>query len=128
RPCNPRWESHCAAFSQVTASNCHQLDAVEIPAVSFFRMSNDTGENEEAESTATVFNRRDALRAISALGLTSMAGGAAWAALEFSIAKENITDWRKSVCRYCGTGCGVQVGMSGKKIVEVRGDEDAHNQ
>lgn len=91
-------------------------------------MSNDTGENEEAESTATVFNRRDALRAISALGLTSMAGGAAWAALEFSIAKENITDWRKSVCRYCGTGCGVQVGMSGKKIVEVRGDEDAHNQ
>ncbi|MBI4552815.1 MAG: nitrate reductase [Candidatus Latescibacteria bacterium] len=35
--------------------------------------------------------------------------------------------WHKSVCRFCGTGCGVVVGMRDGKIVAVRGDELAHN-
>ena len=25
--------------------------------------------------------------------------------------------WVKSVCRYCGTGCGVYVGVKGNKVV-----------
>ena len=31
--------------------------------------------------------------------------------------------WHKAPCRYCGTGCGVEVGVSGGKVMAVRGDE-----
>ncbi len=30
--------------------------------------------------------------------------------------------WDKAPCRYCGTGCGVEVGVEGGKVVAVRGD------
>ncbi|MCS6976024.1 MAG: molybdopterin-dependent oxidoreductase [Gemmatales bacterium] len=30
--------------------------------------------------------------------------------------------WGKAPCRFCGTGCGVEVGVSGGKVVAVRGD------
>lgn len=32
------------------------------------------------------------------------------------------TEWRKSVCRFCGTGCGVELGTRGGKLVALRGD------
>lgn len=32
--------------------------------------------------------------------------------------------WHKSVCRFCGTGCGVMIGTKGDKIVAVKGDLD----
>lgn len=32
------------------------------------------------------------------------------------------TEWVKSVCRFCGTGCGVQLGVRGGKLVALRGD------
>ena len=31
--------------------------------------------------------------------------------------------WDKAPCRYCGTGCGVEVGVSGGRVMAVRGDE-----
>jgi len=31
--------------------------------------------------------------------------------------------WSKAPCRYCGTGCGVEVGVRNGRIVAVRGDE-----
>jgi nitrate reductase NapA len=31
--------------------------------------------------------------------------------------------WGKAPCRYCGTGCGVEVGVSEGRVVAVRGDE-----
>ena len=31
--------------------------------------------------------------------------------------------WDKAPCRYCGTGCGVEVGVKDGRIVAVRGDE-----
>ncbi len=37
------------------------------------------------------------------------------------------TKWVKSVCRYCGTGCGLFVGVQGGKVVAVQGDQDNHN-
>ncbi len=37
------------------------------------------------------------------------------------------TTWKKSVCRFCGTGCGVQLGFLDGRLVDVRGDELAHN-
>jgi nitrate reductase (cytochrome) len=35
--------------------------------------------------------------------------------------------WVKSVCRYCGTGCGLHVGVRGGKVFAVKGDPDNHN-
>jgi len=32
-------------------------------------------------------------------------------------------DWKKAPCRYCGTGCGVKVGIKDGRAVAVRGDE-----
>jgi nitrate reductase (cytochrome) len=41
--------------------------------------------------------------------------------------KEQATDrglfWQKAPCRYCGTGCGVEVGVKNGKVAAVRGDE-----
>jgi nitrate reductase NapA len=31
--------------------------------------------------------------------------------------------WSKAPCRYCGTGCGVEVGVHGGKVMAVRGDQ-----
>jgi len=36
--------------------------------------------------------------------------------------------WVKSVCRYCGTGCGLYVGVRDGKVFAVKGDKDNHNQ
>lgn len=32
--------------------------------------------------------------------------------------------WFKSVCRYCGTGCGVQIGVKDGRVITVKGDPD----
>lgn len=37
------------------------------------------------------------------------------------------TYWTKSVCRFCGTGCGLYVGVTDGKVVAVTGDKDNHN-
>lgn len=37
-------------------------------------------------------------------------------------------NWVKSVCRYCGTGCGVYIGTRGGKVFAVKGDKQNHNQ
>ncbi len=36
--------------------------------------------------------------------------------------------WVKGVCRFCGTGCGVMVGVRDGKVVMVKGDPNNHNQ
>jgi nitrate reductase NapA len=33
--------------------------------------------------------------------------------------------WDKGVCRFCGTGCGVLVGVKGDRVVATQGDPDA---
>lgn len=33
--------------------------------------------------------------------------------------------WDKAPCRYCGTGCGVEVGVANGRVMAVRGDERA---
>ena len=37
-------------------------------------------------------------------------------------------NWVKGVCRYCGTGCGVYMGVRDGKVAAVRGDKENHNQ
>ena len=38
-----------------------------------------------------------------------------------------VDSWNKGVCRFCGTGCGVMIGLKDKKVVDVKGDDEAHN-
>jgi nitrate reductase NapA len=50
-----------------------------------------------------------------------------WAALEALLPAGSADSWTKAVCRFCGTGCGIQVGMRDGRVTDVRGDELAHN-
>ncbi len=61
--------------------------------------------------------------ATAVLGLSA----AGWAVTEIIADGGPVEKWHKSVCRYCGTGCGVMVGMADNKIIRVKGDPEAHN-
>ncbi len=37
--------------------------------------------------------------------------------------REEDLDWKKAPCRYCGTGCGVEVGLHSGRVMAVRGDQ-----
>jgi nitrate reductase NapA len=41
---------------------------------------------------------------------------------EAALTQGNVA-WSKAPCRFCGTGCGVEVGVDDGKVVAVRGDE-----
>ena len=56
----------------------------------------------------------------SAVGITIPAS-----ALAKSKEAEAGVQWDKSVCRFCGTGCGIMVGTKEGRIVATKGDPDA---
>jgi nitrate reductase (cytochrome) len=69
------------------------------------------------------FSRRDFLK--------STAAGVALASIDMSFgpksaeALANIgVEWHKTVCRYCGTGCGVMLGVADGKPAAIRGDAE----
>jgi nitrate reductase NapA len=66
--------------------------------------------------------RRDFIKA-NAVAATAAAAGIAMPA-SAQPAKANIR-WDKGVCRFCGTGCGVLVGVQDGKVVATQGDPDA---
>jgi nitrate reductase NapA len=69
--------------------------------------------------------RRDFLEmmaAASAVAALTGSGVEAWAQQP-----GGVTAWTKSVCRFCGTGCGVYVGTDAGRVVSVMGDKDNHN-
>lgn len=39
----------------------------------------------------------------------------------------DVEEWHKGVCRFCGTGCGIEIGTNDGEVVDVKGDEQAHN-
>jgi nitrate reductase NapA len=70
--------------------------------------------------------RRDFIKANAVMA----AGGAAGVAVPAAnvLAQAGINDglrWDKGVCRYCGTGCGVLVGVKDGRVVATQGDPDA---
>ena len=68
-------------------------------------------------------SRRDLLRILAGVGAANALGLATWGALEMIVPAGNADTWHKSVCRYCGTGCGVMVGMRDGRVTDIRGDE-----
>ncbi|BDG08455.1 molybdopterin oxidoreductase family protein [Anaeromyxobacter paludicola] len=67
-------------------------------------------------------SRRDFLKTTAAASALAALGKPGTA-----LASPAGTTWVKSVCRYCGTGCGLYVGVEGGKVTAVRGDAQDHN-
>lgn len=71
----------------------------------------------------STFDRRDFLKASAAASALVALGSRAQAVPPDPAG----LTWTKSVCRYCGTGCGLYVGAKDGKVVQVKGDADDHN-
>jgi nitrate reductase (cytochrome) len=67
-------------------------------------------------------NRRDFIKA-NAVAATVAAAGAALPSPALGQADD--VRWDKAVCRFCGTGCGVLVGVKDNRVVATQGDPDA---
>lgn len=72
-------------------------------------------------------HRREFMWAMAGLGAATAAAFAGWGALEALVPPGTADEWHKSVCRFCGTGCTIRVGMREGEIVDIRGHEDGHN-
>lgn len=72
--------------------------------------------------------RRDFLRLASLTGVGVFSGSLAGCG-EFWERQPviDVESWHQGVCRFCGTGCGMKLGVTDGKIVDVKGDKDAHN-
>jgi len=91
-------------------------------------MSAEVSSEDENKSTSSDITRRDVLFTLGGLGAAIGAGAAMWGGLELMVrSRQTVDSWNKAVCRFCGTGCGVMVGMTDGRVVDVRGDELAHN-
>ena len=69
-------------------------------------------------------NRRAMLKAL-ALGAAAAAAEKIFPGVLFAntgaAAPDGLT-WKKAPCRFCGTGCGVLIGLSNGRAVSVKGD------
>ncbi len=74
----------------------------------------------------TGHSRRDFLRAAAAAATAVAAGIPVPAALAAQAAQATgAVSWDRGVCRFCGTGCGIQIGTRGDRVVAVKGDPDS---
>jgi nitrate reductase (cytochrome) len=71
-----------------------------------------------------VFTRREFIKSKAAAAAASVAGVSLPAAAVAAVGGDGIR-WDKGVCRYCGTGCGVLIGVKDGKIVATQGDPEA---
>ncbi|MDK9720308.1 MAG: nitrate reductase catalytic subunit NapA [Rhodospirillales bacterium] len=67
-------------------------------------------------------SRRDFIK-VNAVAATAAAAGLATTG--DVLAADADIRWDKGVCRFCGTGCGVLVGVKNGKVVATQGDPDA---
>ena len=73
----------------------------------------------------TTMTRRDFIKANAAAAAAAAAGISLPAAAQAQAQGADGLRWDKGVCRYCGTGCGVLVGVKDGRIVATQGDPDA---
>ena len=69
------------------------------------------------------FIKASAMASVATVACGSVAGTESNDALANEV-KDNSVKWTKSVCRFCGTGCGVQIGHRGDQLVALRGDAE----
>ncbi len=77
-----------------------------------------TSFNPDGRSPESEVARRDFLKATALAAATAAISGAAPAAADG-------VSWDKAPCRFCGTGCHVQVGVKDGKITQIAGDRKA---
>jgi len=68
--------------------------------------------------------RREFIRQ-SAAAAAGAAAGITMPAQAQQIAEDPSVKWSKAPCRFCGTGCGVTVGVKDNRVVATRGDPQA---
>src|SRR3989304_6090166 len=68
--------------------------------------------------------RRDFIRATVTAGVVSAVGADLLVPPEAQ-AQPVVDRWQKAPCRFCGTGCGVLVGVRRGRVVAVRGDAES---
>ncbi len=74
----------------------------------------------------TVFvQRREFIKASAMAAAAAIAGGTSSALPILGDESATGIDWQKAPCRFCGTGCHVQVGVQQGKIVAIAGDRNA---
>ncbi len=86
-----------------------------------------TEESENAHRSEIEWTRREFNQIMTGLGFAAGTAFGGWGMLELLVPEQSADSWRKSVCRFCGVGCGLQVGLRNGRITDVRGDEEAHN-
>src|SRR6187551_178040 len=71
--------------------------------------------------------RRDFLRQTAAAAAAAVAGIPlpGWAQGTGAAPITDGAKWSKAPCRFCGTGCGVMVGVKDNRVIATRGDPDA---
>lgn len=73
-------------------------------------------------------SRRDFLKwsglSVAALGLGGVSGCLPAGETLYLVDGIVPDSWEKGVCRYCGTGCGVEVGLKDDRAIAIRGDRD----
>ncbi|MEF3254999.1 MAG: molybdopterin-dependent oxidoreductase, partial [Deferribacterales bacterium] len=70
-----------------------------------------------------MITRRDFIK-LSAAAATAAAAGITFT--KTTEAKEaDVDKWVKGVCRFCGTGCGVYIGVKNGKAVAMKGNPEA---
>ena len=68
--------------------------------------------------------RRDFIKANAVAAAAGVAGMSVPGAQALAQGADGVR-WDKGVCRYCGTGCGVLVGVKDGRVVATQGDPDA---
>ncbi len=68
--------------------------------------------------------RREFIKA-NAVAATAAAAGVTMPSVAGAVIDERTIRWDKGVCRFCGTGCGVLVGVKDDRVVATQGDPDA---
>ncbi len=68
-------------------------------------------------------NRREFVQLLGMSAVAATAGCTRNAPTDVDLDEASL-EWHKSVCRYCGTGCGVRLGVDAGRLVALRGDPE----
>lgn len=82
--------------------------------------------NQENNEVIMKLNRRSFIKCAAASSAIATAAaifpGISFAEWKKQEDASGMITWKKAPCRFCGTGCGVLVGVSGERAVAVKGD------
>lgn len=81
--------------------------------------------NSDLQPSPDAFQRRQFLKASAMAAAAAVAGGTTFSLPILADEPAGGVNWEKAPCRFCGTGCHVQVGVQDGKVVAVAGDRNA---